>query len=443
MKGLEVLLATYAWNSLWQAPLLFCAAWTLQRLLRRAPLAWSYRLWVATLLAQVITPAVTILSVPLPGVIRWLAWPRSHGKGSVEVLLGPAFVHRGSGVPEGFVLCIAGLYTAATLWAMLRLILGLRCTQQLRRDLIAVAPAPPIRALWERCNSQLGLRATVLAESRAVRAPLTVGIRRRCVLLPPGLMQQMSEAELEAVFAHECAHMRRQDFAVNILLRLITLPVAFHSVVWLTHRRVSEAREWVCDAQAASSLAAPALYARSLLHLADRLLPLPKSFTPHAIGVLDANTLERRLMQLMHRSTPLTLGRRVALLSTCLTVGALTCGAAVLLPAPVSPQTSSGTPQGPKIVRISSGVMAANNVSKAIPVYPPAAKEAHITGSVVMAAVIGTDGTVNSLQVVSGPEELQDAALDAVWQWTYKPYLLNGVPTAVDTTITVTFSLNP
>jgi TonB family protein len=91
--------------------------------------------------------------------------------------------------------------------------------------------------------------------------------------------------------------------------------------------------------------------------------------------------------------------------------------------------------------RISGGVMAGQLLTKVQPVYPQAAKDAHISGFVVMHAIVGSDGLVKDLTVVSGPALLRDAAMDAVKQWTYKPYLLNGRPTDVDTTITVNFTL--
>ena len=82
-----------------------------------------------------------------------------------------------------------------------------------------------------------------------------------------------------------------------------------------------------------------------------------------------------------------------------------------------------------------------NILTKAIPVYPPAAKKARIQGKVVLDAVIGTDGTVENLRVISGPQELQQSALDAVRQWTYKPYLLNGDPVEVETTVNIIYNL--
>ena len=85
--------------------------------------------------------------------------------------------------------------------------------------------------------------------------------------------------------------------------------------------------------------------------------------------------------------------------------------------------------------------MAGNILTKAQPVYPPDAKAAHVEGAVVLHAIIGIDGSVENLSVISGPKELQPSAINAVKQWTFRPYLLNGNPTEVDTTITVNYQL--
>ncbi len=95
-------------------------------------------------------------------------------------------------------------------------------------------------------------------------------------------------------------------------------------------------------------------------------------------------------------------------------------------------------PYGP--VRISGGVMAGMVLTRVDPVYPPEAREKHVSGSVVLVIRIGKDGTVQEIQPVSGPAVLREPAMDAVKQWTYKPYELNGQPTEVQTTVTVNFS---
>ncbi|MGE5204437.1 MAG: energy transducer TonB [Chlamydiota bacterium] len=94
-----------------------------------------------------------------------------------------------------------------------------------------------------------------------------------------------------------------------------------------------------------------------------------------------------------------------------------------------------------KRVRVSQGVSQGLLVHKVQPEYPQIAKQAHIQGSVVLHAVIGKDGQVQGLQVVSGHPMLTASAINAVKQWRYKPYMLNGQPTEIDTTITVNFTL--
>jgi protein TonB len=89
------------------------------------------------------------------------------------------------------------------------------------------------------------------------------------------------------------------------------------------------------------------------------------------------------------------------------------------------------------------GVAAENLVSKVTPAYPPLAKQARIQGVVHLSAVIGTDGAVRNLQVISGHPLLVPAALDAVKQWVYKPTVRDGKPTEVATQITVNFTLEP
>ncbi len=84
---------------------------------------------------------------------------------------------------------------------------------------------------------------------------------------------------------------------------------------------------------------------------------------------------------------------------------------------------------------------AGNLIAEIKPQYPPMAKTARIQGSVVLHAVISKNGTIEQLQVISGHPMLQQSALDAVRQWRYKPYFLNGEPVEVDTTITVNFTL--
>jgi len=96
-------------------------------------------------------------------------------------------------------------------------------------------------------------------------------------------------------------------------------------------------------------------------------------------------------------------------------------------------------PTAPTRIKQGGVVTAASILSQTRPVYPALARQARIQGSVVLHAIIGRDGRVAQLEVMSGHPLLVLAALDAVKQWLYKPTLLNGDAVEVDTTITVTF----
>ena len=95
----------------------------------------------------------------------------------------------------------------------------------------------------------------------------------------------------------------------------------------------------------------------------------------------------------------------------------------------------------PQRVRVSQGVSQGLLVRKVNPTYPPLARQARISGTVVLHAVISKDGSIENLTLVSGHPMLAPAAIDAVKQWKYKPYLLNGEPVEVDTEVQVNFTL--
>src|ERR1041385_8320082 len=95
----------------------------------------------------------------------------------------------------------------------------------------------------------------------------------------------------------------------------------------------------------------------------------------------------------------------------------------------------------PQRVRVSQGVTQGLLIRTIQPNYPPLARHARIQGSVLLQAEISKDGSIQTLRLVSGPPLLAPAAIEAVKQWKYKPYILNGEPVEVETQITVNFTL--
>ena len=95
----------------------------------------------------------------------------------------------------------------------------------------------------------------------------------------------------------------------------------------------------------------------------------------------------------------------------------------------------------PQRVRVSSGVSTGLLIRKVPPTYPPLARQARIQGVVILQAQISKEGNIQNLQLISGHPMLAPAAIEAVKQWKYKPYLLNGEPVEVDTQVQVNFTL--
>ena len=93
-------------------------------------------------------------------------------------------------------------------------------------------------------------------------------------------------------------------------------------------------------------------------------------------------------------------------------------------------------------VRVSQGVTQGLLIRKIQPAYPPLARQARIQGSVLLQAEISKDGSIQNLRLISGHPMLAPAAIEAVKQWKYKPYILNGEPVEVETQITVNFTLS-
>jgi periplasmic protein TonB len=109
---------------------------------------------------------------------------------------------------------------------------------------------------------------------------------------------------------------------------------------------------------------------------------------------------------------------------------------------PPPPPPVAAKPVTPQRIRVGGNVQAAKLIRQPKPVYPPLAKQARISGHVILNAIIGKDGTIQNLTVASGHPLLIQAALEAVKQWVYAPTLLNGEPVEVVTQIDVNFTLS-
>jgi len=443
-SGFESLLLSYLLNSLWQVPLIFVAGLAAARLMRPAGPRMEHKVWVGALLLEVILPFCHLqwseLGRQAWGLVLWFRHAGA-GDGQTRVVLG-AGTAGGVDLPwrtAVVLLAIAAAYLCGVLYFAARLGWGIWTTERMRREAIPVEATEVVAGSLAVFARRLGGSCgdVELSCSAAFSGPATVGVWRHTLLMPPGFLETLGAEERDAVLAHELAHMLRWDFLKNLLYGVASLPAAFHPVLWLTRARVAETRELVCDAMAAEAVGGRESYARSLLRLARMLSDRKAPRLLHAIGILDANIFERRVMNLTRKSVEMGRVRRAAIGAACAVMGLAVCTSAMALRMDV--KAAAPDSKAPSSVNVKPENMTL--VSKVTPVYPPEAKKARVSGTVELSAIIGKDGTVEDLTVVKGAPELAQSAMDAVRQWKYQPYLLNGDPVEVKTTINVIYSL--
>jgi TonB family protein len=344
-------------------------------------------------------------------------------------------------------------------------------------------------------------RAVRLLHSARVQVPTVIGWLRPVVLIPASCLSGFSSEQVEAILCHELAHVRRHDYLVSIFQSVAEALLFYHPAVWWVSKQVRRERECCCDAIAVANGGDALAYAKALSHLEERRASFPEFVLGANGGVLKMRI--RRLLGCAEDApsqvTALTLlavvlamlgfyvaavaevqaqpqtnvpanglrfagtarqevGTEAPKSAASVTVPhaadpvrkpqaevsrhapSMNSAIAMVEPPPTAPEDAPASrPAGP--IRVSAGVMAGALATRVNPVYPPEAKTQGIQGTVVLHALISKEGQVESLQVISGPPALTASAIDAVRQWQYKPYLLNGEPTEVESTININYTL--
>ncbi|MEK6396828.1 MAG: M56 family metallopeptidase [Terriglobus sp.] len=148
--------------------------------------------------------------------------------------------------------------------------------RRLKLSARAVVPAA-MGVAFERLRHRYRLsRNVVLRVSDDVISPMVFGVWRTVVLMPLSAAAQLSPEQMEAVLAHELAHVRRWDYLFNLMQTVTECLFFFHPAVWWVSRRVREFREVCCDEAAAQTCAEPAIYAAALLQLEEQRLQSPQ-----------------------------------------------------------------------------------------------------------------------------------------------------------------------
>jgi TonB family protein len=403
-----------------------------------------------------------------------------------------------------------------------------------------------------------------LYESGAIAVPMTVGWRCPKILLPLA-WRDWDDRRLEAVLAHERAHIGRGDWLVAALAAVNRSVFWFHPLAWWLERRLAALAEQACDDAAILETGRPSEYAQTLLEMAAAVKATGSRVAWETLAMARAGEVSVRIDRILDDARTVSVGVNRWTKFALVSLGLPLIAAAILLqvvpavaqeqaappkpteqreqappakpakpqeqapppavqahprtvPAPArkpEPQSEplqllhSVEPEYPKIakmtgahgtvqldatvgvdghisaVRVLSGhpmlqnaakeavlqwvyaapakethtnvslnfvapepstpasslpaIQQAVLISRVAPIYPKAAKQAGVRGAVVLNATIDTQGNVSAVRVIKGDDLLNEAAVEAVKQWRYKPTMMNGQPVVTETQITLNF----
>ena len=184
----------------------------------------------------------------------------------------------------------------------LRPILGWRMLRRLRREGVS-SVSEEVQATVGRLSKQLGLRHVVhVMQSTLIKVPIVVGYLRPVILLPVSLLTSMPPAQLEAILAHELAHIRRHDFVINLFQTMIETLFFYHPAVWWLSNRIRVEREHCCDDIVVTCIGNNVEYGRALLAIAEH----NGRYSVMALGVADGSLLSRvrRIVGVSSDGTP-------------------------------------------------------------------------------------------------------------------------------------------
>ena len=183
---------------------------------------------------------------------------------------------------------VAG-WVVGVILCSLRPILGWRMLRRLRREGVS-SFSEDVQATVFRLSKQLGLRRVVnIMQSTLIKVPVVVGHLHPVILLPVSLLTSMPPSQLEAILAHELAHVRRHDFVINLLQTMIETLFFYHPAVWWLSNRVRVEREHCCDDMVVTCIGNNVEYGRALLAIAEH----SGRYSVLALGVADGSLLSR------------------------------------------------------------------------------------------------------------------------------------------------------
>ena len=234
-------------DSLVEGSALALFAWAVLRLWPRHNAATRFLVWFSVVMGTALLP------------LARLAWSRPEGGAAPGALLT---------VPAGWAEYLAAAWMLAILFSLARFIHGFVELRRLRsacRELSRQELHPELQRILAECK-----RPVSLLESDEVQVPTAIGFVRPAVVLPRGMREDLTPAELTQVVLHELAHLRRYDDWTNIVLQSVKSVLCFHPAIWWMEKRLALEREMACDDAVLAETGSARAYAECLTRLAER-----------------------------------------------------------------------------------------------------------------------------------------------------------------------------
>ena len=446
MSSVSSFVVAYAINAAWEMAAIGAAGWVLCRLVRGLGAAAEHAVWVGTLFAAILTPAIPA------GWYALLPLAGNAGVGSahfsiVSTALSGAQDAEGALVlPPWAVDCLLVLFGASLLYFALRFAGSLWCTATLLAGAGPVALTREQEEVWRECRRAYALDRVRMVASPRVSGPVALRGRAPVLLLPEGFAAQCAAEDWRAALAHECAHIHRRDFEKNLVYEALSLVVAFHPATWALKAKIAQTREIVCDRMATEKLVETHRYERSLLRLATMVAVTARSAQVQAIGIFDANILEDRIMRMkIERRRVSAFVRYVVGVPAALVLLFVVLGSAAMAVViePASQEAAATNSYGPvyKIGKDVSAPVPLKTVQAEFPKSSHGVKE-KMEGIILVRMVVDEKGLPRDPRVVRSLQPDYDAeALKAVKQYRFKPAMRKGKPVAVALSIEINFKL--
>ncbi len=329
METISRFLLVFLINAFWQTLVIALMAWLCDRIMRKAPARYRHWLWVTALFICLALPIYVVTGIGGSAAPSASSAEMAHGeketveglvsRGGVRDIWGGNFwsIKPAPLTPAPVLMfAIVSFYLLSLFFHLAMFLRAWRRTHEIRIDTYEREIPPGIAQVAARCRSAFTIGEIPIFSSVSATSPLTLGIFRPIVILPESLFDSTSTETLISALGHETAHIKRRDFALNLIYESLCLPIAFHPAVALIKRRINQTRELACDEMVTDRLLDARAYARSLVGLAalapNLNRPIHSYYQP--LGVLDADILEERVMNLIEKKPRLSAKRAAALL---------------------------------------------------------------------------------------------------------------------------------